>query len=535
VRRALALALVVTVAAGCAVPLDAPPTGPAEEQGATARPGGTFRVAFPEDPHHLDPALGYDTTSWWAEQLLFDTLVTYDEGTSIVPDLAERWEVSPDGRRFTFHLRPDVVFSTGRMVTAADVKYSLQRLLTPALHSPGVEFFTGIEGADDYVAGKADAIRGIEVSAPDRLVFALTQPDPLFLHKLTMPFAAVVDRETIERDGDRDFDLRHPVGTGAFVLAEWTYGETIRFERNPRYFRRDLPYLDAIHVAIGANDQLAWLQYLRGELDVAGIPSAEFARVVADARYKPLLVSRTTLRTSYLGLNCQVAPFDRVAVRQAVNMAIDRQRILDLADDRGVVAHGILPPDMPGYDPGLRGFPYDPARARTVLADAGVAPGLTTTFWVARDDLAFRMAQSIQQDLRAIGMTLLLKPVDFPALIEGVRVAGEVPMFMFGWEADFPDPSNFLDVLFNSRNQRTNNNTFYANPETDRLLDEAERLLDPAARLRLFHEAEVRIVDDAPWVPLMHPSGVNVRNPRVRDYVLHPLRPTRLERVWLAS
>ena len=145
-----------------------------------------------------------------------------------------------------------------------------------------------------------------------------------------------------------------------------------------------------------------------------------------------------------------------------------------------------------------------------------------------------RLAQSMQQDLRAIGITLDLKPVDFPALIEAVRHPGMVPVFMLGWEADFPDPSNFLTVLLHSRNRDTNNNTFFANPEVDRLLDEADTILDPARRFALFHEAEVLIMKDAPWVPLFHPSGSAVRNPRVRDYKLHPLRPTRVEKTWLA-
>ena len=145
-----------------------------------------------------------------------------------------------------------------------------------------------------------------------------------------------------------------------------------------------------------------------------------------------------------------------------------------------------------------------------------------------------RLAQSIQQDLRAIGITLDLKPVDFPALIEAVRHPGIVPLFLLGWEADFPDPSNFLTVLLHSRSRDTNNNTFYANPAVDRLLDEADPLLDPARRFPLFHEAENLIMRDAPWVPLFHPAGSAVRHPRVRDYLLHPLRPSRVEEVWLA-
>lgn len=146
-----------------------------------------------------------------------------------------------------------------------------------------------------------------------------------------------------------------------------------------------------------------------------------------------------------------------------------------------------------------------------------------------------RLAQSMQQDMRAIGVTLRLKPVDFPALIEAVRHPGMVPLFLLGWEADFPDPSNFLTVLLSSRTRDTNNNTFYANPAVDRLLDEAAPVLEPARRFALFHEAEVLVMHDAPWVPLFYPSGTAVRHPRVRDYRLHPLRPSRIDETWVAG
>src|SRR2546428_1517368 len=146
-----------------------------------------------------------------------------------------------------------------------------------------------------------------------------------------------------------------------------------------------------------------------------------------------------------------------------------------------------------------------------------------------------RLGESIQQYLRAMGVELALKPVDFPALIEAVRHPGVVPLFLLGWEADFPDPSNFLIVLLHSRSRGTNNNAFYANPTVDRLLDEAEPLLEPGRRLRLFHDAEVLIMRDAPWVPLFHPVGFAIRHPRVRNYLLHPLRPSRVETVWLAE
>ena len=190
---------------------------------------------------------------------------------------------------------------------------------------------------------------------------------------------------------------------------------------------------------------------------------------------------------------------------------------------------------MPAYDASTPGYAFDPPAARARLEAAGLGQGFATTLWASRDEGSMRLAQSIQQDLRAIGVELALKPVDFPALIEAVRHPGMVPLFLLGWEADFPDPSNFLIVLLHSRSRGTNNNAFYASPAVDRLLDEAEPLLDPARRFRLFHEAEVRIMQDAPWVPLFHPVGFAIRHPRVRNYQLHPLRPSRVETVWLAG
>jgi ABC-type transport system substrate-binding protein len=492
-----------------------------------------LRLGAADDPHTLDPAKGYDTASWSFELMLFDTLVAYDQGTNLVPALATSWTLDTDGRHYTFRLRPDVRFSTGRLLDATDVKFSLERLLTPALHSQGAEFFADLEGASDFRAGRAAHVSGIAAPAPDRVEFTLREADPLFLHKLAMPFASVVDRETLARVGDDAF-AQHPVGTGAFRLVEWTYGQRLRLERNPYYFRAGLPYLDGVEVTIGVSDQLAWFKYQRGELDLAGIPSAEFPRVVSDPRYRPLLLRRTTLTTQYLGMNCALPPFDAVAVRRALNRAIDKQRLLALIDERGVVARAILPPDMPGYDPTLDPYRHDPATARAELAAAGYPQGFATTLWVTRDDTTLRIAQSIQQDLRALGIALAIKPVDFPALLEAVRRPGMVPLFLMGWEADFPDPSNFLAVLFHSRNRETNNNTFFADPAVDRLLDAAALLPAGAERWQRYHEAEVRILADAPWVPLFHPSSFAVRHPRVRDYRLHPLRPARLETVWLA-
>lgn len=500
---------------------------------ATGGPAGNvLRLADQDDIPTLDPALGYDVASWQFEEMLFSTLIGYDDEGRLQPEVATRWEVSPDGLTYTFHLRDDVRFSTGRAVTADDFRFAVTRVLWPRTRSPGAEFFRGITGASACSDEKCE-LNGVDTPAPGILRIRLTEFDPLFLHKLAMPFAAAVPAEEVERWGE-DF-ARHPVGSGPFALRSWQSGQRLEFAPNPHYWERGVPRLDGIVRQVGVNEQLEWLKYEAGELDATSIPPAEFPRVTSDPAYKELLRRETTLRTNYLGMNTRRPPFDDRRVRQAMNHAVDREKLLRLINRRGVPARGVLPPKMPGHNAALRGYDFDPARARALLAEAGYAAGFTTTLWVRADDTTLRLAQSLQQDLAEVGVNLQIKSLAWGPFLEAVRTDPEVPMFLLGWEADFPDPSNFLDVLFHSRSIGTNNNTGYANPQLDALLEEAARTVDQQKRLDLLRLAEEIVVADAPWVFLFHPASFRLLHPRVRDYRMHPFRPERLDRVWLAD
>lgn len=463
--------------------------------------------------------------------MLFTTLVDYDAASNLVPKLATGWEVSTDGRTYTIHLRRDVRFSNGRSVVASDVKFSIERVLHPRTHSQGAEFFRVINGADTCTAAVC-SVDGIEVLDAQTLRFTLRGLDPLFLHKLAMPFAAAVPAEEVARWGE-DF-ARHPVGSGPFVLREWVSGQRLVLGRNPDYFIKEIPRLDGVQRLVGVNNDLAWLKYEAGQVDVAGIPPAEFPRVIGDARYQALLHHVTTMTTNYLGMNCQMPPFTDARVRQAMNYAVNREKLLQLNNNRGVAAKGFLPPNMPGHNAGTAGYPFNPARARELLAAAGYAQGFDTTLWVRSDDhLTLSMAQSVQQDLAEVKVRIQIKPLAWRSFLEAVRVPDLVPFFYLGWEADFPDASNFLEVLLHSKNIGSNNNTNYRNAEVDRLLDRAAHTVDPEARLKLLQEVERLAVDDAPWVFLFHPVTYNIVQPRVHNFHLHPLRPPRLEEVEL--
>jgi oligopeptide transport system substrate-binding protein len=492
-----------------------------------------LHLASRDDIPTLDPVAGYDTASWGFEQMLFDTLVRYsDAGVELVPDAAAAWEVSADARTFTFHLRHDVRFSNGRAVTSADFKYEIERVLDPANKSQAIEYYREIVGAQPFSAGSAKSVAGVELGGRWTIIFHLAAPDPIFLDKLAMPFASAVPREVVSRYAG-DFS-RHAVGSGPFMLKEWSGGQRIVLVKNPWYFLRPLPHLDAVVEQIGVDDDLEWLKFETGALDVlSAIPPAEFTYVMKTPRLKALTLSRVTLSTDYLGMNCQMPPFTDLRVRRALNYAINKDKLLAVFNHRGVAARGILPPGLPGFDPTLQGYPYDPAKARQLLEESAIPKNFAPQLWMRADQTEMMLAQSIQQDLALVGLHVVLKPVAWPPLLEAVRQPHTVELVLSGWEADFPDPENFLQVLFARNQWGTNNNAFYYNPEVDALFAKAAPLNDMNERYNLYARAQRIIVSDAPWVFLYYPITYLIRQPWVHGYVLNPMRPTRLERIWL--
>ncbi len=520
---ALALALALTLP-GCHTAAPAP----------TFPPGASvLNLASISDVPTLDPAAGYDVDSWMFEQMIFDTLVRYsDAGVDLVPDLATAWQASPDATHFTFHLRRDVRFSNGRLVTSADFKYALERVLDPATRSKGIEYYRAIAGAADFTAHRAKSVAGIETPDPFTIAFRLNAPDPIFLQKLAMPFASAVPREAVDRWGE-DFG-RHVVGSGPFILNQWIGGQRIVLTKNPTYFIKGLPHLDAVVESIGVSEDLQWFRFEGGEIDVSNIPPAVFPYVMKTARLRDLTLRIVTVTTRYLGMNCQMAPFTDERVRRAFNYAVNKPKLIAVMNGRGIVANGVLPPGLPGFDPSLKGYPYDPARARQLLEQAGLAHGFEATLWMPADQTMMILGQSLQQDLDLVGVHLALKAVAFAPFLEAIRQPRTVPLFFSGWEADFPDPENFLDVLLSRKQWGANNDDYFSDPRVEALLAEAAPLSDIARRYAIYQQAERIIVSDAPWVFLYYPITYEIRQPWVHGYVLNPMRPARLENVWLS-
>jgi len=488
------------------------------------KPGGTMTVTYKDDVTTLDPAIGYDWQNWSMIKSLFDGLMDYEPGTTnLKPDLAESYTISPDGKTFTFKLRHGVKFHNGREMTADDVKYSLDRVTNPKTQSPGAGFFGSIKGYDDVAAGKAEGLSGVTVVDPYTVKFELTRPDATFLHVMAINFAHVVPKEEVEKYG-ADFG-KHPVGTGAFKLAEWTLGQRIVFERNPDYWHKGLPHLDKITFEIGQEPIVALLRLQKGEIDVPGdgIPPAKFQEVMADPEQKARVVEGGQLHTGYVTMNTTMAPFDNVKVRQAVNMALNKARIIQIINGRAVPANQPLPPSMPGYDKEYKGYPYDVAKAKALLAEAGHPDGFDTQLFAMNTDPNPRIAQAIQQDLAAIGIKASIQSLAQANVIAAGGDKAGAPMIWSGgmaWIADFPDPSNFYGPILGCAGAVPGgwNWSWYCNKDLDAKAAEADSVVDPAKageRDKMWSAIYDKVMEDAPWAPVFNEQRYTIRSERM--------------------
>ena len=240
-------------------------------------------------------------------------------------------------------------------------------MTNPKTQSPGSGFFASIKGYDDVAGGKAESLSGVTVVDPSTIKIELSRPDATFLHVMALNFSHVVPKEEVEKHGP-DFG-KNPVGTGAYKLAEWTLGQRLVFEKNADYWNKGLPYLDKITFEVGQEPIVALLRLQKGEVDVPGdgIPPAKFQEVMSDPAQKERVVEGGQLHTGYITMNTTMAPFDNVKVRQAVNMAINKERIVQLINNRAVPANQPLPPSMPGYSKDYKGYAYDVGKAKALL------------------------------------------------------------------------------------------------------------------------------------------------------------------------
>jgi peptide/nickel transport system substrate-binding protein/oligopeptide transport system substrate-binding protein len=373
------------------------------------------------------------------------------------------------------------------------------------------------------MAGKAAAVSGITAVNDHTLVIRLDRPFGPFLSLLAMTTAYVVPREEVERLG-QDFGTR-PMGSGPYVLAEWKHGQHLVLAAREDYFE-GRPKLNGIYYRVIPEDLTAVLEFETGRLDVLLIPSSEYRRYTTDPAWRDQVYGKPGLNSYYLGLNCTRPPFNDIRVRQAVNMAIDRQHILNTVfEKRAVLAAGPVPPglwknrSLPGARAGYR---YDPHKAKALIREAG-AEGALVRIYITLDAEVLDLVEVIQHYLNNAGLKVEITQLDWSALKHAVN-EGEPDAFWLSWWADYPDPENFLFPLFHSSSVGSGGNrTRCLDADLDRLIEISQRTMDERERYRLYRQAEERIIQNAPWVFMWHRADYFVIQPWVRDFRIYPI------------
>jgi peptide/nickel transport system substrate-binding protein len=482
----------------------------------------------------LDPAFAKSQEVIWAAKLLYNTLVETDTGLAIRPSLAKSWEVSDDHLTYTFHLRTDVYFhdnevfpgGKGRKLVAADVVFSLRRLLDPGTASPGAWLFNG----------RLDPETGFQ--APDDSTFQLTlfQPFHPVLGILSMQYCSIVPFEVVNKYG-KDF-RNHPCGSGPFRFFFWDEGQALVLHRNPRYFEKDsaghqLPYLEAVQISFLESKASEFLLFRQGQLDFMNDIEPSFKDEVLTKQGtlkkewegKMILSKHAYLNTEYLGILMdssnplvKSSPLRIKKIRQAINYGIDRTKMMTyLRNGIGTAAlSGFVPAGLPSFDPQkVKGYAYSPATARTLLEEAGFPGGkglpvIRLLSIPAYADLANYVANQLQE----IGIRVQVEVVQKGVLLEQTSRSLAL-FFRASWIADYPDAESYLTVFYGN-NPAPPNYTRYRNPAFDKLYERALKENNDSIRYTLYREMDRMVTEDAAVVPLFYDEVIRLVQPNVQ-------------------
>jgi len=471
------------------------------------------------NPRDYDPATEHDS----GDKRIYSGLVSLDANLHLVADLAGSWDISADGTVYTFHLRTNAKFQDGRPVVAQDVIYSWERAAAPATQSDTVLTYLGdIVGVADMHSGKAQHISGLKALDDHTLQVTIDAAKPYFLFKLTMPVAFVLDQKNVQTGSNW---YRTPNGTGPYKLVRWDSFKLMVYDANPYYYL-GVPSIPQIVVEL--NTGVGIDMYESGEIDMTGVAPADVSRVLdpADPMHADL-VSGVSLCTNYVLFDVTKPPFDDVKVRQAFSMAFDRQKFIDVVDNGiGIPAVGLYPPSLPGFNPNLKGLPFDPKQAQQLLAQSkyggpqGLPPIVFTSEGIgntAGPDVS-AMVQMWEQNL---GVKITIENLEPDKYLDLLYSGQHGQIFSSGWCADYPDPENFADVLFHTGAQQNIGN--YSNPALHAILDQARVEQDVSKRLQLYQQAEQIIVQDAPAMFISNDVTYTLVKPYVKGFVLTPI------------
>ena len=493
-----------------------------------APPADTIVIGLLAEPVTMDPPQITDLNSTRVIKRMFEGLTAQELGSyKIVPGLAVSWDISKDGLAYTFRLRPNVQFHDGTPLTADAVKFCFDR----QLNEQGPFYKTGTY---PYVKGFLGNVQSVEVVDPLTVQIRLKSPLAPFLQYLAHHSLYIYSPEALKKWG-KDI-VKHPVGTGPFKLDAWEPGVKVALTRNDKYWGGAPKIRQAIYVPIiEAQARLAAIR--TGEIDITmDVPPDS----LAELRKDPSIEVQETNSSAvwYVTLNTRHPILKDRRVRQALNYAVDKDAIIrDILKGTAIVSGGPMSPVYgPYYEEQVTRYPYDPAKAKQQLGEAGHPNGIAHTFFVPESGSGMQspveMATVIQANLAAVGVRAKIQTMEWGAYLK--RYLQEPDMAEMSWNPSIGDPDHVTFMLLSSdRFPPAFNAGYYQNPRVDELLRKGRTTLDERARIPLYREAQRLVAEDAPWIFVDHGKQVIIHRKRVRDFKLHPNFDLVLKQVWL--
>jgi oligopeptide transport system substrate-binding protein len=495
----------------------------------------------------LDPAFAKNQSIMWAIHQLYNTLIEVDGNMQLKPSLAKAWEFSLDNKTITFHLRNDVVFqddacfanNKGRKLNAADVAFSFNRIIEKNTASPGAWIFNN----------RVDSIAPFSAINDSTFQLKLQSPFQPIIGILSMQYCSIVPHEAVEKYGN-DF-RRHPVGTGAFAYVAWEEGQALVLKKNEYYFEKDtagksLPYLDGIKINFYDSKATEFLEFQQNRLD--------FINDI-DASFKDELLTKTGnlkkewdntielqkhayLNIEYFGILADTAnellknsPLKLLKIRQAINYGIDRKKMmLYLRNSIGTAAEsGFVPQGLPSFDAEIvKGFNYDPTKAKTLLKEAGFVDGKNLPeIKLLTIPIYANLASYVANELKQIGINVKVEAIQKSLLLEQTSKS-QALFFRGSWIADYPDAENYLSVFY-SKNPAPPNYTRFNNDAFDKLYEQALSEKNDSLRYSLYRNMDKIIVANAPVVPLWYDMVIHLVHKNVKGFLPNSLNMLELK------
>jgi peptide/nickel transport system substrate-binding protein len=486
-----------------------------------ARADSTLVISIAADPTGFDPEAVANNTSGFIMATVFDSLVSYKPGTTeVAPGLAKSWDISPDGLTYTFHLRTGIKFHDGTPFNAAEYIKTLDRQLKK--DDPNSIYNTGpVEGYEDFTFSSVASYSALDDST---VQFKLKEPSAAFLNSLAMVWNGVVSYDAAAKLG-KDFRNK-PVGTGAFIFKEWKSRDQIVLDANPDYWRGK-PKLDHIVFKEYPDAQAALLALQRGETQIMGdVATQVIPKLRTDKNI--VVLTQPGLTVNGMAMPNDTPPFDDKRVRQALNYAVDKEAMNKaLYGGLAVTMTSPLPEAQWGFDKSLKGYPYDPAKAKQLLAAAGVKLPLKMELLTYNTPRGYNpagadMAVALQGYFAKVGIDVDVRKSDMGAFLATVRSGNYHGLFATGWSGDNGDPDNFVGALWGSYGMPVNDTSHYKDPAVDKLMQQAAAEVDHAKRIEMYHKIQAMILDGAPWVFVNSTLQVRATRKEVKGFQLNP-------------